>query len=123
MYAVVEDVECDLGRCVGIDAHRPNAANDWCLNWRASTVELSAVKSAAVRLCAVGGCERIGRGHEQQTRDNVSEHSLFGSHKVPFRLGFDSCFPQSRYLCERAFRSGSTLREEGQVELPLVENA
>jgi len=87
MSPVVKNAERDLGRCVGIDAHRPNAANDWCLNRRASTEELSAVKSAAVCLCRTG-CERIGCGREQQTRDNVSEHSLFGFHKVSFRLKF-----------------------------------
>ena len=58
MPAVVKDVERDLGRCVGIDGHRPDAANDWCLNRCARTKELSAVKPAAVCLCGIG-CERI----------------------------------------------------------------
>ena len=58
MFAVVEDIERDLGRCVGIDAHRPEAADDWCRDRRASTEELSAVKPAAVCL---RGCERIRR--------------------------------------------------------------
>src|SRR5262245_48529139 len=79
MFAVVKDVERNLGRCVGIDAHRPKTANDWCLNRRASTEELSAVKRAAICLCGIG-CERIRRAREQQTGDNVSEHSLFRFH-------------------------------------------
>src|SRR5262245_32756125 len=83
MSAVVKDVERDLGRCVGIDAQGPEAANYWCLNRGASTEELSAVKPAAVCLCGIS-CERIRRDREQQTGDNVSEHSLFCFHVLVF---------------------------------------
>ena len=101
MSAVVKYVERDLGRCVGIDAHRPDAANDWCLNRCARTEELSAVEPAAVCLCAIG-CERIRCGREEQTGDNVREHSLFRFHVLVFpfvlvQLGsvLGLCFPFS----------------------------
>ena len=54
MAAIVEDVERDLGRCLGIDVHVPIAGDREDGNGIAVTVERTARNRPMVVLCALG---------------------------------------------------------------------